>query len=179
MSDDPRSNPSRPVTGAVPGPARPGAMDLNIDASAQAAVEPAGFWVRLVAAIVDGVIVQVATLPFGLLIGVALSMVMPAAAAKAVGQVLNIAVNMAVIFYYYGWFYSNKGATPGKLFFGLKVLDADTGGHLAYGKSFVRETVGKFVSSVPLLGGFIMAGLRSDKRALHDLIARSQVIKTK
>ena len=39
------------------------------------------------------------------------------------------------------------------------------------------ETVGKFLSALILMIGFIMAGFRQDKRALHDLLFRTQVLR--
>ena len=48
------------------------------------------------------------------------------------------------------------------------------GAPLPLGAALLRY-VAYFVSAAPLAMGFIMAGLRRDKRALHDLIAGSRV----
>ena len=42
-------------------------------------------------------------------------------------------------------------------------------------KAGLRETVGKFVSAIVLLIGYLMAAFRQDKRALHDFLFSSQV----
>lgn len=174
MSDDPRFDP--PNFGAQ---FETGIPDLNVSVEAQAATIPAGFWIRFVAAIVDGVIVNVATLPLTLLVGVAAPLIGGGLATKAVLQVVNVIITWGIMYFYYGWFYSNKGATPGKLMLGLKVLNVENGAHLGYWPAFFRETLGKLLSGLLLMIGFIMAGVRSDKRALHDLIFNTQVIKTK
>src|SRR5207249_698488 len=65
------------------------------------------------------------------------------------------------------------GQTIGKMLMGARVVGAD-GAPLPLGAALLRY-VAYFVSAAPLAMGFIMAGLRRDKRALHDLIAGSRV----
>jgi len=57
----------------------------------------------------------------------------------------------------------------------LRVSHCDTGTNISYGRAFLRETVGKFLSAIILMIGYLMADFRDDKRALHDLIASTQV----
>jgi uncharacterized RDD family membrane protein YckC len=65
------------------------------------------------------------------------------------------------------------GQTLGKLVAGVRVIDVD-GEPLTVGAALLRWFA-YFVSLAPLGTGFLMAGLRRDKRALHDLIAGSRV----
>lgn len=81
----------------------------------------------------------------------------------------------ALAFFYFGWFYSTKGASPGKIILQLEVRDAHSNQRLGYWRAFLRESIGKYVSTVPLLLGFLLAGLRRDHRALHDLIFDTKV----
>ena len=37
--------------------------------------------------------------------------------------------------------------------------------------------VGYVLSLLPLFAGYVLAGVRSDKRALHDLVARTRVVR--
>ena len=85
--------------------------------------------------------------------------------------------SLTIHFFYYGWFYKNKGATPGKMIFKMKVVDFESGQNIGYGKMFLREFVGKFCSALILGFGFFMIAWRQDKRGLHDLIAGTQVIR--
>jgi uncharacterized RDD family membrane protein YckC len=77
---------------------------------------------------------------------------------------------------YFGFFYSRKGATPGKWTFGIRVRHQ--GHHPGFFRSILRETVGKAVSVALLFGGFVMSAFRKDKLALHDLVFETRVIKS-
>jgi len=144
--------------------------------------QPGGFWIRFLASFIDGIIVGVATIPVSIVMSILNVWVMRTSGGLGMtilSSVASYAVNMVIVYFYYGWFYSQKGATPGKMIFGLKVLDAETGVHLTYWRAFFRETLGKFLSGITLLIGFIMAGFRQDKRSLHDFIFNTQVLRFK
>ena len=135
---------------------------------------PGGFWLRLVAAIVDGCILGVITIPIGLLAGFF----------GAMGNIDELWVNIGLRvisfvagFIYTGLFFKHRGATPGKLLLGLRVVDSDTGLYIGFGKTFLREYIGKIVGTLLLFAGFIMVGVRKDKRGLHDLMANTRVIR--
>ncbi len=65
------------------------------------------------------------------------------------------------------------GQTLGKLAVGVRVVGTD-GERLSFGAALLRWLA--FWLSLGSLGfGFVMAGLRRDKRALHDLVAGSRV----
>jgi uncharacterized RDD family membrane protein YckC len=65
------------------------------------------------------------------------------------------------------------GQTIGKSLVGVRVVAVD-GALLTVGPALLRY-LAYYVSAAPLGLGFLMAGLRRDKRALHDLIAGSRV----
>jgi len=136
--------------------------------------KPAGFWVRFLAALVDGIIVACIEFPIDRIIGVDYNNFQ-----LGLQSALALLVSLTIIFLYYGWFYKNKGATPGKILMGLRVIDKNTGKNLSYFRTFFRETLGKLCSGVIFFIGFIMAAFRSDKRALHDLIFDTQVLQKK
>jgi len=66
-------------------------------------------------------------------------------------------------------------ATLGKMVCGLRVVRSD-GGKVSYGRSLGRYFA-KHLSSFALGIGYIMAGLDDEKRALHDRICDTRVIK--
>ena len=67
-------------------------------------------------------------------------------------------------------------ATPGKLLLGLRVVHAETGDRLTFVQC-VKRYLGYILSAIPLLGGYLWM-LRSERRqTLHDLFARSVVIR--
>ncbi|MFI5389823.1 MAG: RDD family protein [Bacteriovoracales bacterium] len=136
--------------------------------------KPAGFWVRFGAALVDGIIVSCIEFPIDRLIGVDYN-----AMELNVRTLSSLGVSFTIIFLYYGWFYHNKGATPGKILMGLKVINKNNGKNLGFFRAFFRETLGKFCSAVIFFIGFLMVAFREDKMALHDLIFDTQVLVTK
>lgn len=87
-------------------------------------------------------------------------------------QFLAVILNLAIIAY----FLRTKGATIGKLILGLKVIDIRSRPQLSYGQIFFRETIGKLLSSI-LMIGYLMALFTKNKRALHDFLAKTRVIK--
>jgi len=116
---------------------------------------PAGFGVRFVAVLIDGVILFVANWVLAL-IGLGL-----------ISYIAGIA--------YYIAFWALKGQTPGKMAMGLYVVSAD-GRPLDWGKAIVRY-VGYMVSGFILGIGFLMVAFDDAKRGLHDRIASTLVIK--
>jgi uncharacterized RDD family membrane protein YckC len=135
---------------------------------------PAGFWIRFLAALVDGIIVTCIEFPVDRIIGVDLNNL-----DFSLKSLASFVVSFTVIFFYFGWFYKNKGATPGKILMGIRVININNGKNLGYVRTLFRETLGKLCSGVIFFIGFIMAGFRSDKRALHDLIFDTQVLQKK
>jgi uncharacterized RDD family membrane protein YckC len=70
---------------------------------------------------------------------------------------------------------SRKQATLGKIAQNIIVTDIN-GERISISKAFIRN-ISKIISAIPLLFGFIMAEFTKNKQALHDLIARTLVIK--
>lgn len=143
------------------------------------AARPAGFWIRVGAKVLDGLVVAVIT---GLLTGASalvsagLATLAPdssvvVAMAVAVGNViLQLAVGAAYATFFIGRF----GATPGKMACGLKVVRPG-GGPVGYLRAFGRHFA-EFISAMILLIGYIMVAFDSEKRALHDHICDTRVI---
>jgi uncharacterized RDD family membrane protein YckC len=78
----------------------------------------------------------------------------------------------------YQWFFlTRNGATPGKMALGLKVVRSDGSG-LSSGRAIGRY-FSEMLSSLILLVGYIMAAFDDEKRALHDRICDTRVIRTK
>ncbi len=144
--------------------------------SDQGGYVPAGFWIRFVAAVIDGVVITLLSyilqlpLLFVILSGKFGENVILTA------QVVNALLGIVVAVLYLRT-YVSKGATPGKMIFGIKVLNAQTGMHMTFGKTLLREWIGKFLSFLLLGTGFLLAAFRSDKRALHDLVAGTIVVR--
>ena len=136
----------------------------------------AGFWIRVVATILDSFllcIVQfVLTLMISLLVGF---MGIAAGENPAVSLIIwlfgtTISLGYAVFFTGY------CGQTPGKMALRIKVVRTDDS-QLTYGRAAKREVLGKFVSSILLGIGYLMVAFDQQKQGLHDKIADTYVIK--
>jgi uncharacterized RDD family membrane protein YckC len=117
---------------------------------------PAGFWIRVAAAIIDAIVLSV--------IGAVLNL-------APLGEVLEIIVSAL----YYTVGVSIWSTTPGKRAVGIYVLRPD-GSKVGPGRAFARW-LAYIPSTVLLLGGYLMVAFRRDKRALHDLICDTVVVR--
>jgi len=77
---------------------------------------------------------------------------------------------------YYVIFTALYGATPGKMALGLKVVRTD-GQPVDWLTAFMREVVGKTLSTLPLLLGYLWAFFHPRRQAWHDLIADTLVVR--
>jgi uncharacterized RDD family membrane protein YckC len=91
----------------------------------------------------------------------------------AVVWLLSVSVQCA----YETFFIGKMGATPGKMALGLKVVRAD-GSPVDYARAAGRFFA-KILSGIILAIGYIMAGFDAQKRALHDMICDTRVIKAR
>ncbi len=87
-------------------------------------------------------------------------------------EFINFVVLMTV--YMISW-KKFKGATLGKKFLHVKIVDAKTFKDID-NKQAITRSFGYIVSTLVFLIGFLMVGFRKDKRGLHDLLAGTVVI---
>lgn len=71
-----------------------------------------------------------------------------------------------------------KNATPGKRFFGLEVRMED-GSSISWLRAILRETVGKILSVVVFMLGFIWILFDKRRQGWHDKLAKTIVIQVK
>lgn len=83
----------------------------------------------------------------------------------------EVSVLIVTILFWRRW----RGATPGKRFVHIKIVDAKTFQDIDNRQAITRS-FGYIVSTFTLLIGFIMVAFRKDKRGLHDLLASTVVI---
>ena len=135
-------------------------------------LEYAGFWSRTGAALIDGILLLLITMPIlisiygweyleaeDLVMGPAdflISWVLPALA--------------TVLF----WLYKN--ATPGKMAIKAQVVDAQTGHSISVGQAMLRY-LGYFLAILPLGLGIFWVAFDSRKQGWHAKIAGTVVVK--
>jgi uncharacterized RDD family membrane protein YckC len=78
---------------------------------------------------------------------------------------------------YFIYFHGAAGQTPGKMIFGLKVVQS-TGKQMTFGLAFLRW-VGYIISAIVFYLGFIWIAFDAKKRGWHDKIAGTVVIRVR
>ena len=139
-----------------------------------------GFWIRVVAYIIDVILLNVAFAIISAIIGVSM---IPTDPTKLDPEAMSKMGIFELIALVATWLYfalmesSQRGATVGKMAMGLRVVD-EQGNRISFGRATGRFFA-KFVSGIILLIGYIMVAFTERKRALHDMMAGTLVIKAR
>lgn len=155
----------------------------------------AGFWLRAVACLIDGLILGVIN-GIGLLVLGAITasslhqilttsqdMTDDAAGGVVIGGMLAAFGMFSFFVAFTSWLYfaiqeaSSAQSTPGKRAFGLKVCDMN-GQRISFGRATGRF-LAKSISSMFFGIGYIMAGFTEKKQGLHDMMAGTLVVRTR
>jgi len=137
----------------------------------------AGFWMRVLAYIIDSLIMSIVFFPLGLLIG----LLMAGSGLDENSPVMafgNLGLNGISILS--GWLYhgflesSSWQGTIGKKVLGLRVTDID-GHRIGFGRATGRY-FGMILSGMICLIGFLMVAFTERKQGLHDLLAGTLVL---
>jgi uncharacterized RDD family membrane protein YckC len=126
--------------------------------------QPAGFWIRFLARLIDWLFVM---LIFSFLISVI-----------GVPDIPEISLLILTIlnYSYFAIMTKSRGQTLGKMAFGIQVVDSQ-GNIPSLRIVLLREILYKELSALPLLLGYAWAGWDINKKAWHDHFARTFVIK--
>ena len=135
----------------------------------------AGFWLRLIAAAIDGGIVLIAIWLLGLIFNVDITSPVHEGADFFIFRLFQLVSMFAVWLYFAVMECTTPQATIGKMFMGLYVTDID-GDRLAFSRATIRYWM-KYVSLVIFFLGFVIAAFTRQKQALHDKVANSLVLK--
>jgi uncharacterized RDD family membrane protein YckC len=137
-----------------------------------------GFWIRVVAAIIDAIILRVVVAPVGMIFG-GLGMAGTLSGIHHTGLGI-LGGGITIILLIFGsWLYeafmesSSYQATLGKMIFGMKVTDLN-GNRISFERATGRHFA-KWLSAMILGIGYIMVGFTDRKQGLHDLLAGTLV----
>jgi len=187
MTEPPEPDPYRPHREPPPPPPPAGETpygpgpwpvhDRSYAAGYEMDVEYGGRWRRLIAAVIDGLIVYAVTwlltAPF-----LGFGTIYEGSLARRTAANLIAGV---VAFLYYVLQHGKSGRTLGKRAMGLRVVRADDAGPISYGQAAWRLLFEYLISLATCgVGGLIdVAWILWDKRrqALHDKVARTVVVK--
>jgi uncharacterized RDD family membrane protein YckC len=144
-----------------------------------AAVRYGGFWIRVVAFIIDAIVVRVVVAPVGMIFGgLGLAGGMMTGLPHAGLSILGGGVTFILVLFG-SWLYeafmesSSYQATLGKMIFGMKVTDLN-GNRISFERATGRHFA-KWLSGIILFIGYIMVGFTERKQGLHDLLAGTLV----
>ncbi len=130
----------------------------------------AGFLVRLVAAILDGILLLVVDgvvdFPITMMFG---------QGNAQVAWLITFIVNFVINYGYAIAFLVSRGATPGKMLLGIKVVTV-SGEPLTAGRAALREILGKWLSALVIGLGYLWVIWDAKKQAWHDKIANTYVV---
>jgi len=138
-------------------------------------IKYAGFWVRVAAALIDTLLIVAITMP--LLLAIFGRSYFSGSNAGTVARLVDfllswIAPAVAAILF---WMY--KEATPGKMVFSARVVDAKTGNTLTLAQSIGRY-LGYYVSIIPFCLGLLWVAFDPKKQGWHDKLAGTVVIRS-
>lgn len=155
-------------------------------AAARPIVAYAGFWLRFVAIIIDGILLyfvrKLLFLPFGM--GMGMRGIFHGRPPQNfndfipyIGLMIRVAIISSIIQWLYFSIMESSGwqATLGKKALGLTVTDLE-GRRISFGRATGRYFA-KIISTLILCIGYIMAGFTEKKQALHDMIAGTLVLR--
>ncbi|WP_287155729.1 RDD family protein [Candidatus Solincola tengchongensis] len=141
----------------------------------------AGFWIRFVAAFIDGLVLSVIYLPVNFIFWAANENIyfwgtwdFSRGVSFGLLFLYNL-IRMLIGWAYYTYLTGRYGATLGKRLLGLRVVGEDLQ-PVTFGTAAVREIPGKLISALFCMFGYIWAGFDGRKQAWHDKIARTLVI---
>ncbi len=141
-------------------------------------IDYAGFWWRVLAYLIDGVIMSAIFFPLGIGVGLGLAS-SGADESSPLLPVVNLGLNGVQILT--AWLYhaflesSSWQGTIGKKVCGLRVTDLD-GNQISFAKATGRY-FGMILSGMICFVGFIMVAFTEKKQGLHDLMAGTLVLK--
>ncbi len=134
-------------------------------------IRPAGFWIRAAARGIDYSLLFVALMPimafYGFLLGSKIIRQNPLFDVAWLLSLLGLTIAYFIVMVW------KQGGTLGKLALGLQIV-SEKQEHPSLGMAVARYFT-QVLSGLLLFAGNIMAGIRSDKRSLHDLICSTQV----
>ena len=153
----------------------------NAQPAAPADVAYGGFCIRVVAYLIDGILLNIVFGIIGAIVGVSMIPVDPTntdpmAGMEHMGRFQLVA--LVVTWLYFALMESSpRGATVGKMVLGLRVVD-EQGNRISFARATGRFFA-KFISTIILMIGYLMVAFTERKRGLHDMIAGTLVIKNR
>lgn len=137
-------------------------------------IEYAGFWPRVGATLIDTIIMLIVTVPMLIAVYGPEYWQIDAFIAGPADFLISYVLPAVVVIL----LWIKLSATPGKMAIGATIVDARTGGKPT-SSQFIIRYLGYFISTLPLLLGYLWVAFDSRKQGWHDKMAGTVVIKRK
>jgi uncharacterized RDD family membrane protein YckC len=147
-------------------------------------VRSAGFWIRLLAILIDGVLLAIPSFLgaflIGMVVGLAYSRTGPPSPAdqfemRTVIQILVWIWQIILPLTYVALMNGARGQTLGKMAVGLKIVRPDLG-KISYGQALLRYFMQVVLGVLSIGIMYIVLAINLEKRGWHDLIADTRVV---
>jgi len=136
-----------------------------------------GFWRRVAAALLDGLILSVPTAIIGAAAGAnQFNAGVSYGYSPGVSALVNL-LNTAIGVAYYAGLEGTRGQTLGKMALGIKVIDADAGGFIGIPRGIGRYFA-RILSAIALGLGYLWMLWDPRKQCWHDKLVRSVVVRS-
>jgi len=132
----------------------------------------AGFWIRVLASIIDTVLILLVTAP--LLLAVYGADYWQSASLVSGGWDILVSYVFPAVAVILFWIY--KSATPGKMILRLKVVSLGETPHLSVGQAVIRY-IGYYPAMLALMLGLIWVAFDKRKQGWHDKMANTAVVR--
>ncbi len=136
--------------------------------------EYVGFWIRVGASMIDTAILMLIIAPLATLLYGSDYWLSEAIVAGPMDLLLTWVFPAVAVVLLWRW----RQATPGKMLFRARIVDAKTGNSPTTRQLVIRY-LGYFVSTIPLCLGLLWVGWDSRKQGWHDKLAGTLVIRPK
>jgi uncharacterized RDD family membrane protein YckC len=132
----------------------------------------AGFWVRFLALLIDGILLAVITAPFAPVWGSHFTATSTNLQVNAQVDPIGTVIGLVYLAGMWAW----RGQTIGMMPFNMKVVSVADGKNIDIFRALLRY-VGFIIAAIPLLIGLIWAAFDARKQGWHDKIAGTVVIR--
>ena len=127
----------------------------------------AGFGKRLLAALLDGVLLFVVGAVIGLVFGLVFG-----ESGAALAQIVGLLVGIA----YFGILEGGpRGQTLGKRALGIRVIDFNAGGPIGFGRALIRY-LARILSTLPIFLGYFWMLWDKQNQTWHDKLSTAVVV---
>ena len=132
-----------------------------------------GFWIRVVAYIIDAIILGI----IGAIIATALGVNFSDPNVAQNGRYQSASgLNLVVAFIYFAGLWTVMGGSLGQRIFGMRIVDANTGAPISFGKAVLRA-LGLYISFLVCFIGVIWVAFDARKQGWMDKIGGTVVVR--